>query len=81
MDASITNWLLVQAPVVVVLCIAIYWLAGRYIQSEKDKTDLAQNVVKLTVAYENKLDNDKVKSDEIKKILEEIREEIRNWQK
>lgn len=88
MEQSIVNWLFLQAPVVVVLGFAVRWLSIRYEKSEdekmqlaKEKMDLAQDVIKLTVAYENKLDTDKDKSEEIKQILQEIREEIRKWQK
>jgi len=88
MEQSIINWLLLQAPVVVVLGFVVRWLAIKYEKSEdkkmelaQEKMDLAQDVIKLTVAYENKLDTDKDKSEEIKKILQEIREEIKKWQK
>lgn len=59
----------------------IKWLAKRYEKAENDKSDLAKEVIKLTVAYETKLDSDKEKDAEIKSILLEIRETVKQWQK
>ena len=88
MEQSIVNWLFLQSPGLVILGFAVRWLSIRYEKSEaekmqlaKEKMDLARDVIKLTVAYENKMDTDKDKSEEIKQILQEIREEIRKWQK
>lgn len=59
----------------------IKWLAKRYEKAENDKSELAKEVIKLTVAYETKLDNDKEKDAEIKLILLDIRETVKQWQK
>lgn len=59
----------------------IKWLAKRYEKAENDKSELAKEVIKLTVAYETKLDSDKEKDAEIKSILLEIRETVKQWQK
>jgi hypothetical protein len=59
----------------------IRWLAKRYEKAETDKSDLAKEVIKLTVAYESKLDTDKEKGAEIRAILLEIRETVKAWQK
>lgn len=59
----------------------IKWLAKRYEKAENDKSELAKEVIKLTVAYENKLDTDKEKDAEIKSILIDIRETVKAWQK
>ena len=62
-----------------IMGIVIWWLAKRLEKAENDKSDLAKDVIKLTVAYENKLDNDKIADSEIKNLLHEIRDSIRNW--
>ena len=62
-----------------IMGVVIYWLAKRLEKAENDKSDLAKDVIKLTVAYENKLDNDKIADTEIKHLLHEIRDSIRNW--
>ena len=59
----------------------IRWLAKRSEKAENDKSELAKEVIKLTVAYETKLDTDKVADAEIKLILIDIRETVKNWEK
>lgn len=78
-DPGVINWLLTQSPIVIILSVIIWWLAKRLEKAENDKSDLAKDVIKLTVAYENKLDNDKIADSEIKNLLHEIRDSIRNW--
>lgn len=74
-------WLLQQSPVFVVMGVVIWWLVKRYEKAEDEKTELAKNVIKLTVAYENKLDKDNNHNQEIKTLLIEIRAEIKRWEK
>lgn len=59
----------------------IKWLAKRYEKAEDEKSELAKEVIKLTVAYETKLDNDKQADMEIKNLLIEIRDNVRKWDK
>lgn len=80
-DISITTWLIQQSPTIVVMGVVIFWLQKRYINSEIEKTELAKDVIKLTYAYELKLDRDQLSDQEIKVLLTEIREEIKKWQK
>ena len=80
-DSSLGTWLLDQAGLVVIMGVVIYWLAKRYEKAEQDKSDLAKEVIKLTVAYETKLDSDKEKDNEIKALLTEIRDTVKAWQK
>jgi len=80
-DPGIVNWLLTQSPIVIILAVIIWWLAKRLERAENDKSDLAKDVIKLTVAYETKLDNDKAADQEIKNLLHEIRDTVRNWGK
>ena len=61
--------------------VVIWWLVKRYEKAEDEKTELAKNVIKLTVAYENKLDKDNNHNQEIKTLLIEIRAEIKRWEK
>lgn len=80
-DSNLMSWLLQQSPVIIIMGIVIYWLAKRYERSENDKSELAKEVIKLTVAYETKLDSDKEKDAEIKAILIEIRDNVMSWKK
>jgi hypothetical protein len=73
---SLIVWLLQQAPVIIVMGVVIYWLSNRYSKSEDQKNELAKNVIKLTVAYENKLDRDNLSDQEIKVLLIEIRDGV-----
>lgn len=79
--SNLLAYLLQQSPVIVVMGMVIYWLKGRYEKSEDEKTELAKNVIKLTVAYETKLDNDNTHNVEIKNLLIEIRGDIKRWEK
>ena len=81
MDTNITGWLVQQAPVIVVMGVVVWWLAKRYEKAENDKSELAKEVIKLTVAYETKLDSDKEKDQEIKALLTEIRDTVKAWQR
>jgi hypothetical protein len=76
MDQSILNWLLEQAGLVVVMGIISTVLYRRYDQAEKDKLELAKDVIKLASAYENKIDRDKERDAEIKAILMDIRDRL-----
>lgn len=80
-DSGISNWLLQQAPVVIVMGVIIWWLAKRYEKSESDKSELAKEVIKLTVAYEAKFDSEKERDAEMKALLTEIRDTVKAWQR
>jgi len=54
----------------------IQWLADRYEKAELDKSELAKDVIKLTLSIESKMDNDKMSNDEIKNLLIDIRDRI-----
>jgi hypothetical protein len=64
-DVNIINWLVQQAPVVVVMGAAIYWLANRLKKAENDKDELAKDVIKLTTLWEEKSDKLDVKSEKL----------------
>jgi len=83
-DPAITNWLVQQAPVVVVMGVIIFYLAKKLDKAETEKDEMAKDVIKLTVLWEEKNDKlsdistkqvEKTASDkqEILKILQEIR--------
>lgn len=76
---DLQSWLLQQAGIVVVMGVAIFWLTKRYSKSEQEKTDLAREVIKLTTAYETKLDNDKNSDSEIKESLHRIERMLEKW--
>lgn len=55
-DLTITNWLVQQAPVVVVMGVIIWYLAGKLNKAESEKDEMAKDVIKLTVLWEEKTD-------------------------
>ena len=77
--ARTLEWLLGQSGIAVVLGLVIYWLKGRYEKSEDEKSDLAKEVIKLTVLWEQKSDSDREISAETRKVLIEIKEMLEKW--
>jgi hypothetical protein len=80
-DTNITQWLVQQAPVVVLMGVCVWWLARKYEKSENDKSELAKEVIKLTQTYEAKFDSEKEKDQEIRRLLTEIRDHVKSWQR
>jgi hypothetical protein len=79
---EIGKWLLEQAPVIVLMGVVIFWLAKRLSQSEKEKDDLAKEVIKLATLWEEKSDKldesgDKAK-EQILEFLRDIKMLVRN---
>lgn len=78
---SLLSWLVQQAPVIVVMGAAIYWLAKKLNKTESDKDELAKDVIKLTTLWEeksDKLDLKNEKNDERNlKLTEQILELLR----
>lgn len=72
---NIWEWLIQQAPVIVVMGIVIYWLAKRLDKCQNQKDALAEDVVKVTTLWEEKADKDK--SEQIIELLREIKEIVR----
>lgn len=77
---EISKWLLEQIGMVVVMGLAIWWLARRLVQAEKEKDKLSQDVIKLTTMWESKassmtdeLEEDKKRKDLIIGLLSEIK--------
>lgn len=81
MEESLLSALLDKGLVFAIMGAIIWWLVRRYEKAESDKSELAKDVIKLTVAYETKLDADKAKDAEIKLLLTEIRDELREWKR
>lgn len=86
---DLVNWLVQQAPVVVVMGAAIYWLAKKLTKAENDKDELAKDVIKLTALWEEKSDKIEAKNeklgeraslvnDQILELLREIKQLIIN---
>lgn len=81
METGVLNWLLQQAPVIIVMGVVIWWLAKRYESSEKDKTELAKEFIQLMVSVESKMDLDKYDNSEIKNQLKKLIDLVEKWQK
>jgi|TARA_R110000851_G_scaffold196444_1_gene347334 translation initiation factor 2B subunit (eIF-2B alpha/beta/delta family) len=64
LSLELFEWLIQQAPVVVVMGAAIFWLAKKLTKSEEDKDSLAKDVIKLTTLWEEKSDKIEERNDE-----------------
>lgn len=71
---NIWEWLIQQAPVIVVMGIVIYWLAKRLDKCQNQKDALAEDVVKLTTLWE---EADNSKNEQILSLLREIKDIVR----
>jgi hypothetical protein len=75
-NASLIEWLLGQTTIVSILGIIIYVLYKRMTKAEDQSIELSKDVIKLTIAWENKADNDFRNNQEIRDLLKEIRDKI-----
>ena len=84
-STEIGFWLLQQAPVIVVMGVVIWWLADKFNTSEKNKDDLAKDVIKLTTLWEEKSskvdDKNEKDNDKILELLQEIKFIVQNYSK
>lgn len=82
-EATLVQWLMGQAPIIVVLGAVLWWMKGKYEEAVKkidtvneEKANLARDVVKITVLWEQKHNLDNEVNAEIKRLLLEIREAV-----
>jgi hypothetical protein len=75
-NATLIEWLLGQTTIVSILGIIIYVLYKRMTKAEDQSIELSKDVIKLTIAWENKADNDFRNNQEIRDLLKEIRDKI-----
>jgi len=79
---DLVNWLVQQAPIVVIMGVIIYWLAKKLNKCESDKDELAKDVIKLTTLWEEKSDKIEAKNEKSEekyaKVTEQILELLRN---
>jgi hypothetical protein len=78
MEQNALQWLFQQTPTIVLLGFALYWMAKRYTKSEDEKSKLAQDVIKITVLWETKYNQDSDNDKEIKSLLLEIRDNLKS---
>lgn len=84
-ETVITDWLSIQAPVIVVMGAVIYWLQSRYIKtqdklekSQEEKSGMAQDMLEFVKIIKEDRDKDKQDKDkEMVSILREIKESIK----
>lgn len=74
---TLLEWLLLQAPVVVVMGVVIWWLAKQLLAKDKLVSDLSKEVIKLTTLWETKSeqlsDNTSEGYEEVLRIIKEVR--------
>jgi hypothetical protein len=73
---DLVSWLVQQAPVVVVMGAAIYWLSKKLNKAESDKDELAKDVIKLTTLWEEKNDKLEAKTEKNEEKYVKVREQI-----
>lgn len=74
-ESTIWQWLIEQAPVVLVLGIVIYWLAKRYTEKDKQLETLAKDFIQLSVKWHDWLEKGlTANKDDAQKILEKLDE-------
>jgi hypothetical protein len=73
---NLINWLIQQAPVVVVMGAAIYWLAKKLNKAESDKDGLAKDVIKLTTLWEEKSGKIEEKNEKSEEKNDKVSEQI-----
>jgi uncharacterized protein YgfB (UPF0149 family) len=72
---EIGMWLLEQAPVIVLMGVVIVWLVKKLNKSEKEKDELAKEVIKLATLWEERSDKLDEASEKTKEqILEFLRD-------
>lgn len=64
-EPTLVHWLVQQAPVVVVMGAAIYWLAKKLNKAESDKDEMAKEVIKITALWEEKSDKIDAKNEKL----------------
>ena len=79
---EIGAWLIEQAPVIVVMGLVIYWLVQRLNKLEKEKEDMARDVIRVATMWEEKSDrlesnNEKFK-EQILEMLRDIKMLVKN---
>jgi len=74
---ELTKWLFEQLGTVVVMGVAIWWLAKRLTKAEEEKDRLSTNVIKLTTLWESKAselgEDDKEFKEKVLESLNEIK--------
>tara|TARA_Y100001937_G_scaffold128444_1_gene204679 strand:+ start:893 stop:1153 length:261 start_codon:yes stop_codon:yes gene_type:complete len=77
---EITQWLVEQIGMVVIMAVVIWWLAKRLVNAEKVKDKLSEDVIKLTAMWETKAssmtedkEEDLKHKEEILRLLSEIK--------
>jgi intracellular sulfur oxidation DsrE/DsrF family protein len=75
-DPNLVSWLVQQAPVVVVMGAAIYWLAKKLNKAETEKDEMAKDVIKLTALWEEKSDKLDAKNEKINEKNTKVNEQI-----
>lgn len=73
---EVFNWLKLQAPVIVVMGIVIWWLAKQLVKSQTKNETLTENVIKIATLWEAKSQSLSEDDKEFKKEIYEKLNEI-----
>lgn len=73
---EVFNWLKIQAPVIVVMGIVIWWLAKQLVKSQTKNETLTENVIKIATLWEAKSQSLSEDDKEFKKEIYEKLNEI-----
>lgn len=77
MEESIINYLLQQAPVIVLMGLALYWVVKRLEKKETEMNDMSKEFIKVISDYQTMASRDIDTDREIRDLLKEIRDYVR----
>jgi hypothetical protein len=77
MEESIINYLLQQAPVIVLMGLALWWVVKRLERKEQEMNDMSKEFIKVISDYQTLASRDLDTDREIRDLLKEIRDYVR----
>lgn len=77
MEESIINYLLQQAPVIVLMGLALWWVVKRLERKEQEMNDMSKEFIKVISDYQTLVSRDLDTDREIRDLLQEIRDYVR----
>jgi hypothetical protein len=77
MEESIINYLLQQAPVIVLMGLALYWVVKRLETKESEMNQMSKEFIKVISDYQSMASRDIDTDREIRDLLKEIRDYVR----
>lgn len=77
MEENVLNYLLQQAPVIVLMGLMLYYVVKRLEKKEAEKDDMSKEFIKIISDYQTLASRDLDTDREIKELLREIRDYVK----